>query len=88
MLNEEFKLNDWQLSHSLQGSLSWLSEKQLIVFAKIRAHVVLPTPRGPQKTNACANWLLRMAFFKVLVIVSCPTTDLNVTGRYFLAETM
>src|SRR5947208_2070108 len=28
---------------------------QLMVLARIRAQVVLPTPRGPQKRNACAS---------------------------------
>jgi hypothetical protein len=28
---------------------------QLIVFARIRAQVVLPTPLGPQKRKACAS---------------------------------
>ena len=35
-------------SHALQASPSAVGFKQLIVFAKIRAHEVFPTPRGPQ----------------------------------------
>lgn len=49
MLNDLFSLNDLQDSHSLQGSKSSVGLEQLIVFAKIREHVVLPTPLGPQK---------------------------------------
>jgi hypothetical protein len=59
-----------------------------MVLAMIRAQVVLPTPRGPQNKKACANVLLRMAFFKVVVIDCCPTTVSKVTGLYFLADTM
>jgi hypothetical protein len=62
--------------------------KQFMVLAKIRAQVVLPTPRGPQNKNACAKWLFRIAFFKVLVIDFCPTTVSKVCGLYFLADTM
>jgi hypothetical protein len=59
-----------------------------MVFARIRAHVVLPTPRGPQNRKAWANWLLRIAFFRVPVIEICPTTVSNVTGRYLRADTI
>ena len=48
MLYERPSLNAIQDSHLLQGSLDVVSE-QLIAFARIRAVVVLPTPRGPQK---------------------------------------
>src|SRR2546421_4606921 len=54
----------------------------------MRAQVVLPTPRGPQNKNACANWLLRMAFFNVVVICSCPTTVEKFWGLYLRAETI
>ena len=59
-----------------------------MVFAKIRAQVVFPTPLGPQNKNACARYSFLMAFFKVEVIESWPTTESNVVGLYFLAETM
>ena len=59
-----------------------------MVFAKIRAHVVFPTPRGPQKRYECASLPLTIALFKVLVSADCPTTERNVDGLYFLAETM
>ncbi len=58
-----------------------------MVLAMIRAHVVLPTPRGPQNRKACARVLLRMAFFNVLVMEPCPTTVSKVIGLYFLADT-
>lgn len=61
---------------------------QLMVFAKILAHVVLPTPRGPVKRKAWASWLVRMAFFSVEVMEDCPTTVLKVEGLYFRADTM
>ena len=37
-----------QDSHSPQGSMSGPGCAQLIIFAKMRAVVVFPTPRGPQ----------------------------------------
>ena len=37
-----------QLSHSLHASPSAVGFMQLMAFAKIRAQVVFPTPRGPQ----------------------------------------
>src|SRR4051794_29100064 len=59
-----------------------------MVLARIRAQVVLPTPRGPQKRNACANCLFLIAFLSVVVMCCCPTTVLNVCGRYLRAETI
>ncbi|MBO9660641.1 MAG: DNA polymerase III subunit gamma/tau, partial [Chitinophagaceae bacterium] len=47
-----------------------------------------PTPLGPQNRKACANWLLRIAFFKVVVICDWPTTVSNSWGLYFLAKTI
>src|SRR6478672_10342179 len=88
MFNEVPSLNEMHDWHLLQASPSGVMFSQLMVFARILAHVVLPTPLGPQKRNACANWLLRMAFFKVVVICDCPTTVSNVCGLYFLADTM
>src|SRR5436190_641084 len=74
--------------HVLHASPSGCRFSQLIVFARIRAQVVLPTPRGPQNKNACANWLFLIAFLSVVVICACPTTVLKVWGLYFLAETI
>src|ERR1700748_2504994 len=76
---------EWQW---LQASPSGLTFSQLMVFASIRAQVVLPTPRGPQKRKACDNCLFLMAFLRVVVICTCPTTVEKSWGLYFLAETM
>jgi hypothetical protein len=46
------EIQDSQLSH---GSIFSLMFWQLIVFAKIRAQVVLPTPLGPQKRKDWAK---------------------------------
>jgi hypothetical protein len=73
--------------HVLQASPSGDGVRQFIVLAKIRAHVVFPTPRGPQKRNACASCSFLIAFFKVVVMWLCPTTVLKFCGLYFLAET-
>ena len=73
---------------TLQASPSGVLFSQLIVLARIRAQVVLPTPLGPQNKKACASWLFFMAFFNVVVMWDCPTTVLKFWGLYFLAETM
>src|SRR6478736_9544168 len=86
-LNDALLLKLTHDSHSLQASVSGVKFVQLMVLAKIRAQVVLPTPRGPQNKNACARWLLVIAFFNVVVMWRCPTTLSNVLGRYFRAET-
>ena len=54
--------------------------------AKMRAVEVLPTPRGPEKRKLCGTRSWRMAFFKVVVMVSCPTISSNVCGLNFLAK--
>ncbi len=59
-----------------------------MVLAKILAHVVFPTPLGPQNRYAWARCLFLIALFSVFVIVSWPTTISKVAGRYFRAETM
>ena len=81
-------LKDSQDSHLSHASISEVRFVQLIVFAKIRAHVVLTTPRGPQNKNACAKCSVLIAFFNVLVICACQTTVLNVAGRYLRADTI
>ena len=88
MLNERCSLNAAHDSHVLQASFSGVGVRQLMVLAKIRAQVVLPTPRGPQNRYACAKWLVRMALRSVCVSACCPTTLSNVVGRYFLADTI
>ena len=70
-----------------QASASAVRLVQLIVLARIRAQVVLPTPRGPQKRNECASCSVLMAFFRVVVICDCPTTVLKCCGRYLIADT-
>src|SRR5690606_9939863 len=77
-----------QLSHVPHASASGVRFWQLMVFAKIRAQVVFPTPLGPQNKNACASCLLWIAFLRVDVMWRCPTTVSNVAGRYFRAETI
>src|SRR5215216_2982057 len=71
MFREVPSSNDLQEWHLLQASPSGVWFSQLMVLANILAQVVLPTPLGPQKRNACANWLLLIAFFSVVVICSC-----------------
>jgi hypothetical protein len=88
MLKEALLLNDSQDSQALHGSRFSPGLKQLMVLARIRAQVVLPTPLGPVNKNAWASWLFLMAFFKVLVMWLWPTTVLKVEGLYFLAETI
>ena len=56
--------------------------------AKIRAILVLPTPRVPQKRYACAVRPVAMAFCRVRPMVSCPTTSANVRERYRRAKTV
>ena len=48
MLSERPSLNERHDSHSLHASAP-RGARQLIALAKMRAQVVLPTPRGPQK---------------------------------------
>ena len=54
----------------------------------MRAHVVFPTPRGPQKRYAWANFPDFTAFFKVVVSACCPITESNDKGLYLRAETI
>src|ERR1700757_1351066 len=68
ILNELPFWNETQEWQTPQASPLGCRFSQLMVLARIRAHVVFPTPRGPQNRKACANWLFLMAFFSVLVI--------------------
>jgi hypothetical protein len=81
-------LKELQELHLLQASPSLVGFSQLMVFARILAQVVLPTPLGPQNKKACASWLFFIAFLSVVVICDCPTTVSKVWGLYFLADTM
>lgn len=78
-------MQDW---HVLQASPSVVWFSQLMVLARIRAQVVLPTPLGPQNKKACASCWCLIAFLSVVVICDCPTTVSKVCGLYFRAETM
>ena len=69
------------------NSSSFKSAPPLITFARIRAQVVFPTPRGPQNNRAWAKWSLSTLFSSVSVICDCPTTASKACGRYFLADT-
>ncbi len=60
---------------------------QLSARARMRAVVVLPQPRGPEKTNACAMRLLFSAFLSVRVTACCPRTSSNRWGRHLRAST-
>mgnify|MGYP000875784013 CR=1 FL=1 len=88
ILKEAFWANDLHELHSLQGSKSVPGFTQLMAFARIRAHVFFPTPRGPQNKKDCASFPEDNAFFNVSETCSCPTTSKNLTGRYLRAETM
>ena len=78
-----------QASHSPHGSGVGPSlRSQFSALARMRAVVVLPTPRGPAKTNACAtSRLFEMALRSVRVTACCPTTSSKRCGRHFRAMT-
>ena len=88
MLYERWSLKAWQLSQWLHASPVSVGVRQFIALAKMRAQVVLPTPRGPQKRYACASFPLLTAFFSVVVRADCPTTETKDTGRYLRADTI
>jgi hypothetical protein len=77
--------HDEHSPHGLaEGASVWL---QLSALARMRAVVVLPTPRAPDSRNA---WPMRpeaSAFCSVRVTVDWPTTSSNVLGRHFRART-
>jgi hypothetical protein len=60
---------------------------QLSARARIRAVVVLPTPRTPVRIKACASRFCAIAFDKVRTIASCPISSAKVAGRYLRART-
>ena len=61
---------------------------QFIVFAKILALEVFPTPRGPQNRYAWASCPLFIEFLRVVAMLSCPTRPVKLFGLYFLADTI
>ena len=75
-------------SHSPQGSRSAPGFMQFIVFAKILALEVFPTPRGPQNRYAWASCPLFIEFLRVVAMLSCPTRPVKLFGLYFLADTI
>src|SRR5260370_21362895 len=75
-----------QESHSPQGSAVG-PFAQFIALARIRAAVVFPTPRAPEKIYACATRSFLIAFASVEVTWDCPTRSLNACGLHFPAMT-
>ena len=61
---------------------------QFMVLAKMRAALVLPTPRGPQNRYAWASCPRMMEFLRVWTMLSWPIRDSKESGRYFLADTI
>src|SRR5437764_7359641 len=60
---------------------------QLRARARMRAVVVLPTPRTPVRMKACAIRPVAIAFDSVRTIASCPISSAKVEGRYLRART-
>ena len=60
---------------------------QFSPLATIRAVVVLPTPRTPVSTKACAIRSASKAFLSVRTIASWPIRSAKVAGRYLRART-
>ena len=60
---------------------------QFSPLATIRAVVVLPTPRTPVSTKACAIRSASKAFRSVRTIASWPIRSAKVCGRYLRAST-
>ena len=53
----------------------------------MRAVVVLPTPRTPVSTNACASRPVSIALVRVRTSASWPISPAKSDGRYFRAST-
>src|ERR1700732_324806 len=60
---------------------------QLSARARMRAVVVLPTPRTPVRMKACAIRPVAIAFDRVRTIASCPISSAKVEGQYLRART-
>ncbi|MGC4006029.1 MAG: hypothetical protein QM811_24075 [Pirellulales bacterium] len=77
-----------QLSHSSQGvNVGAGALRQFKHLAKIRAVVVLPTPRAPVKRYACpmrSDWIAPAKPFQTF---SWPTSCSKFCGRYLSATT-
>ena len=76
----------WQKSHSPHGFAvgPFAQESDL---ARMRAALVLPTPRAPVKRKAWWTRFAAMAFVSVRATCSCPISSRNRWGRYFRART-
>ncbi len=61
---------------------------QLSALARIRAVVVFPTPRAPERRKAWPIFPRSRAFRSVRVTFVCPTTSSNDVGRYLRARTL
>ena len=55
--------------------------------AMMRAVVVLPTPRTPVSTKACASRPLAIALVSVRTMASWPISSRKLVGRYLRAST-
>ena len=68
---------------------AWASRprEQLRALARMRAVVVLPTPRAPESRNAWPIRPVAIAFLSVRVTVAWPTTSSKVRGRDLRART-
>ena len=55
--------------------------------ARMRAVVVLPTPRGPENTNDCAMRFAAIALRSVCVTPRWPITSSKRCGRHLRART-
>ena len=73
-------------SHSPHGSPVG-PFSQLSARARMRAVVVLPQPREPANTKACAMRPLASALRSVRVTACCPTTSSKRCGRHLRAST-
>src|SRR5438128_12597544 len=76
----------WHDAHWLHGVIVG-PFSQFNPFARIRAVVVLPTPRGPENRYAWPIRSIWIAFCSVWTIGFCPTTSAKTCGRNFLAMT-
>ena len=62
--------------------------EQLRALARMRAVVVLPTPRAPERRKAWPIFPRSSALRSVRVTFVCPTTSSNDVGRYLRARTL
>src|SRR6188472_2471017 len=76
----------WQRSHVPHGSAVGPFSHDS-AFARMRAALVLPTPRAPVNRNAWCTRFCAMAFDSVRATCSWPTSSENRWGRYLRAST-